>query len=85
MASAIPSVALHAPPSISIQNVLRGRLSALRIDAGPTAELQIDVGGVLLRARVTRLAVDRLGLAPGIELYALIKAISLDRDSVGYA
>ena len=79
------SVALQPPSEISIQNVLRGTI--LRVSSGdaPIAELHIDVGGVLLRARVTRLAVDRLGLQPGKQVYALIKAISLDRDSVGYA
>ena len=65
--------------------MLRGRLAGIRIDSGPTAELTIDVGGVLLRARVTRLAVDSLKLSTGQDIYALIKAISLDRDSVGYA
>ena len=79
------SVALDAPAGISIQNVLRGTLVAIEADGGPIAELRIDVGGVLLRSRVTRLAVDRLGLAAGRPLYALIKAISLDRHSVGYA
>ena len=36
-------------------------------------------------ARLTRASVERLGIAPGRKVYALVKAIAIDRRSVGYA
>ncbi|MBL8523146.1 MAG: TOBE domain-containing protein [Betaproteobacteria bacterium] len=39
----------------------------------------------MLIARLTRLSLDRLQLTTGLPVYALVKAISLDRRSVGYA
>ena len=48
-------------------------------------DVTIAVGAVMLRSRVTRRAVDQLALAPGLEVYALIKAVSLDRSGGGYA
>jgi len=38
---------------------------------------------VTLRSRVTKRAAHQLALAPGVEVYALIKAISLDRRGAG--
>jgi ABC-type molybdate transport system ATPase subunit len=32
-----------------------------------------------VRARVTRLAVRELGVAPGLRLYALVKSVAFDR------
>jgi molybdate transport system ATP-binding protein len=52
---------------------------------GPTANVRVDIGGAMLVARITRLSVDRLGLTAGREVYALIKAISMDRQSSGFA
>jgi molybdopterin-binding protein len=36
-------------------------------------------------ARVTRKSVSILGLAPGKRVYALVKAVAVDRRSVGYS
>lgn len=79
------SIALARPADISVLNVLRGRVVEIRAEAGPTANVRVDVGGVSLVARITRLSVERLGLGPGREVYALIKAISLDHQSSGFA
>ena len=73
------SVALAAPRDVSVLNVLQGRVLSVAPGAGSSSDLRIDVGGVHLRARITRLSVDRLNLAPGNEVYAMVKAISLDR------
>jgi molybdate transport system ATP-binding protein len=79
------SIALSRPQDISILNVLRGRVLEISADEGPIAEVSLDVGGTILLARVTRHSVDRLGLRVGQDVYALIKAVSLDRHSVGFA
>jgi len=73
------SIALDAPRRISIQNVLHGRISAVGSVQGGIADVSISVGSVTVRSRVTQRAVEQLGLASGLEVYAMIKAVSLDR------
>jgi len=79
------SIALEPPRRISIQNVLQGRIAAIGEEHNGIVDVSISVGGAMLRSRVTRRAADQLALAPGLEVYALLKAVSLDRRSVGYA
>ena len=52
---------------------------------GATLDVRLDIGGSPVLARITQHSVLRLGLAPGKPVFALIKAVSLDRRSVGYA
>jgi molybdate transport system ATP-binding protein len=73
------SIALTRPQDVSVLNVLKGRIVTATAGAGSSCDLRIDVGGVNLAARVTRLSADRLKLVPDVEVYAMIKAISLDR------
>lgn len=73
-------LATEAPTAISTRNVVSGTL--VEINAEPDtafAETLIDIGNVRLRARLTRKAVDSLGLAIGAQVYCLIKSISMDR------
>jgi molybdate transport system ATP-binding protein len=73
------SIALARPEQLSVLNVLQGRIVAAKHDQGSGCDLQVDVGGVQLAARVTRMSADRLQLTAGREVYALIKAIPLAR------
>jgi molybdate transport system ATP-binding protein len=73
------SIALDPPQRISIQNVLSGEITALGKRQGAVVDVSIVVGVVTLRARVTQRAVEQLALVPGARVYALIKAVSLDR------
>jgi molybdate transport system ATP-binding protein len=73
------SIALLQPERISIQNVLHGRITGLSPERSGIVDVSIAVGSAMLRARVTKRAVDQLSLAPGLAVYALIKAVSLDR------
>jgi molybdate transport system ATP-binding protein len=78
-------LALAVPAATTFRNVVRGRVEEILSSEGPIAEVRLDADGAAIIARVTRLAVDELGLKPGMTAYALIKAIALDRHSVGYA
>jgi ABC-type molybdate transport system ATPase subunit len=40
--------------------------------------VQLQVGRVHLLAEVTRDAIGRLAIAPGVPLYALVKSVSLE-------
>jgi len=72
------------PEAISIRNVLAGTVAEIVEEPGTAfAETLIDIGGGRLRSRITREAVDDLGLAVGIPVFALIKSVSFDRRSIG--
>jgi molybdate transport system ATP-binding protein len=79
------SLALTRPADISVLNVLEGRVTEVSAEQGPSANVRVDVGGVTLVARVTRYSVARLELGADREVYALIKAVSFDRHSSGFA
>jgi molybdate transport system ATP-binding protein len=68
---------------VSTVNRLQGQLVALQPLDATHIEAQVEVGtGVRLRARVTREASDRLGLAVGLPVWCLIKSVALDRATL---
>ena len=78
------AIALQRPQQVSFLNVLSGRITQISHAEEAAVDVRIDIAGTPLLARVTRRSVDDLALAPGKEVYALVKAVSLDRHSVGY-
>jgi molybdate transport system ATP-binding protein len=78
------SLALVRPYGISILNVLPGRVTAIHDqDHDATfVDVQLAVGKASLIARITRRSLRELHVAIGEELYALIKAVSLDKRSI---
>ena len=72
------SIALEPPRQISIQNILRGQIVAVDETRGGVM-VAIKVGAMTVRARVTQRAARQLALHAGMTVYALVKAISLDR------
>ena len=79
------SLALRRPTEISILNILHGRVSSIDVETGPIVDVQLAIGGAALTARITRRSLEQLGIRAGQEIYALVKAVSFDRRSVGYA
>ncbi len=77
------ALALRPPEDVSILNVLPGRVVALGNADGGLIEVQVQAGTVLLVARITRKALDGLGIVPGQALYLMIKSITFDRHSLG--
>jgi molybdate transport system ATP-binding protein len=73
------SIALEAPSRISIQNVLRGRIATVGEARNGIVDVSIAAGAAMLRSRITARAAQQLALRPGLDVYALIKAVSLDR------
>ena len=70
-------VATQKPTKISALNIFRGRIAALDA-AGPSAvNVTIDCAESPIIARITRQSRDALQLNPGLEVYALVKAISV--------
>ena len=79
------TLAIERPSRISTRNVLCGTVAAMSEEQGAVIDVALDIGPSRLLARITRRSRDELGLAIGVTAYALVKAISLDRRSAGYA
>ena len=79
------SLATTRPAGLSVLNVLPASLVAISAGEGPIVEVQLQIGQATLLARITRKSLHELALREGQQVYALIKAVSLDRRSVGYA
>jgi len=80
------SVALSAPRDISILNLLPARIVNIGDGDGPHVDVQLALdakGTSLIWARVTGRSLHDLGLAKGREVFALIKAVAVDRQSIG--
>jgi molybdate transport system ATP-binding protein len=78
-------IATARPDGLSALNLLPGRVTALDGSGEGSVVVGLDCGGVRLTARLTRKSVDTLRLAPGREVYAVIKSVALDRESLGRA
>jgi molybdate transport system ATP-binding protein len=79
------SIALARPSGLSIRNILAATIVALGEEDGPSLDVELDLGGAPLVARITRKSASELGLRPGLPVFALVKSVSIDRRSVGYA
>lgn len=72
------AVACERPERLSIRNVLPASLASIQFGAPPFVELLLDVHGQHLRSRVTREAVEDLGLREGQPVFALIKSVAFE-------
>jgi len=79
------SIALSEPRDVSLLNCFRCRISEIGAEPGASVDVRVDIAGTPLLARITRHSAERLHLAPGKEVWAMVKAVSLDRHSVGYS
>ncbi|MBV7410929.1 molybdenum ABC transporter ATP-binding protein [Maritimibacter sp. DP1N21-5] len=73
-------LALTKPEGISALNTFPAKVRAIRQGSGPGALVQLDAGGNLLLARITRRSAEALALRPGQDLFAVLKAVSVARD-----
>ena len=76
------SVATEPPRGLSIHNVLPCRLASVAAAGADELFLRLAVGPTALLARVTRDSQGRLGLVPGMALWALVKSVAFDRAAV---
>ncbi len=59
---------------ISARNMLKGRVTEVRPGAVNTEVVLSLAGGAEIVSVITKTSAERLGLAPGAEAYAVIKA-----------
>ena len=79
------SIATVQPSGISILNTLPGTVIEISNEDGAIVDVRIRIGEAVLIARITRYSATQLSLEAGEPVFALVKAISLDRHSVGFA
>jgi molybdate transport system ATP-binding protein len=75
-------LAVLPPTGISALNVLSGRVEELVPIEEGALEVQLRVGNERLLARVTRRSGEALGLAPGREVFAVLKTVAIDRRNL---
>jgi molybdate transport system ATP-binding protein len=74
-------LSLNPPQEISALNVLAGKVAEIaNASGGAQADVHLDCGGARLLARLTAKSVQRLALAPGRPVYAVIKSVSFERS-----
>jgi len=73
------SLALERPTRVSIQNVLEARIESIGQTKDASVDVTLRVGASALISRITRKACEELALAPGSRVYAMVKAVSLER------
>ena len=76
-------VAVVKPRGLSALNVLPATVEALRPGEGPGVMVRLRAGEAALLARVTRVSVAALGLAPGRAVWAVVKATAVARSDIG--
>jgi molybdate transport system ATP-binding protein len=71
-------LARETPSRISANNVLPAIVTAVRLGTDSQADVQVVCGSARLIARITRASLNRLGIAPGLQLFAIVKSVMID-------
>jgi molybdate transport system ATP-binding protein len=71
-------IATQRPEGLSALNILEGRVADISVGIDGMANVGIDCGGDLVLARITVLSVERLSLALGKSVFAVIKTVALE-------
>ncbi len=73
------AIATEAPRGLSVRNILRGNLTAVELHPNSAfATVSIDIGHTVLKAELTRHAVEELRLRANMPVFALVKTASFD-------
>jgi molybdate transport system ATP-binding protein len=70
-------LATQPAQGLSVRNSLAGVVRGIRADENETQLVSVDIGGASVLARVTRDALESLGLHPGSAVWVLVKAVSM--------
>jgi molybdate transport system ATP-binding protein len=75
------SIALTRPADVSILNIIPARVAKIHPAEGSDVNVELDAG-VKLWARITARSAHDLSLATGLPVFALVKAVSIDRQTM---
>jgi len=76
-------LARRRPEGISALNLLAVTVADIRLGEGPGAMVRLASGSDRLLARITRRSVEALGLRSGMEIFAVIKSVSVAPLDIG--
>ena len=76
-------LASDVPRGLSALNILPAQVTDLRAGDGPGVICQLRCGTDHILARITRRSAEAMGLTPGHDVHAVIKAVSVDPVDVG--
>lgn len=76
------SISLEKPENLSIRNILPVKITAINDEGGPFAYLTLSYTGQQMGAKLTRKSVADLSLQVGDDVYAMVKAVSVDRAAL---
>jgi molybdate transport system ATP-binding protein len=76
------TIAVDRPERVSTRNLLPAVVREVRPVQNYVVDVVLDVGGTPLWAQITALSQAQLGLAPGMRVHALLKAINIARGDV---
>ena len=76
------SIMLSHPKNTSILNIFKGRVTEIGDHQGSQVDVKIDIGSPLV-ARITRKSINELGLHVGASVFTMLKAVAIDRQSLG--
>ncbi|MGB8363024.1 MAG: molybdenum ABC transporter ATP-binding protein [Rhizomicrobium sp.] len=71
-------LAREQPVGISANNVLAARVVAAKATDDAHADVQLACGGIKIVSRITRASLARLDIQPGLQLFAVVKAVTVD-------
>ncbi|HKE94665.1 MAG TPA: molybdenum ABC transporter ATP-binding protein, partial [Povalibacter sp.] len=70
-------LAVSPPEGLSVRNILPGTIVAIADDDFDSDLVHVDIGGSIVLSRVTRAALQALGLRTGMPIHVLVKAMSI--------
>ena len=74
------ALALRKPDDISVLNILAGRITEIAQGDDGHTDVRLDIGGGLW-ARITRRSAREMNLREGLDVFALVKSVAIDRGS----
>ena len=76
-------ISLERPRGLSAINVIPATVEAVHQGDGPGVAIALRAGNDRLLARITARAMGDLGIAPGLQCFAILKATSVAPGSIG--
>ncbi len=74
------ALALTKPADISVLNILAGRITEIAPGDDGHCDIRLDIGGGLW-ARITKRSAQDLNLREGLDIFALVKSVAIDRGT----
>jgi len=75
------SLSINYPKETSVLNIFEGVITEIGDQGGPQVDIKIDIGSTLI-ARITKKSYEELNLKKGSTIFAMLKAVAVDRRSL---